>query len=66
MKYIGVYTLMRYLDEVSRDEGQGSQLLKNQKMRTSERTFFKQSHDKYIYRVLMSHYDFWRTCVINL
>ena len=38
---------MRYLDEVSRDEVQGSQLLKNQKMRPKERTFFKQSHDKY-------------------
>ena len=36
---IGVVTLMRYLDEVSRDEVQGSQLLKNQKMRPSERTF---------------------------
>ena len=38
-KTIGVDTLMRYLDEVSRDEVQGSQLLKNQKMRPSERTF---------------------------
>ena len=36
---LGVDTLMRYLDEVSRDEVQGSQLLKNQKMRPSERTF---------------------------
>ena len=55
---IGLDTLMRYLDEVSRDEGQGSQLLKNQKTRPRERTFFKQNHDKYSDEVLMSHYDF--------
>ena len=41
---------MRYLDEVSRDEVQGSQLLKNQKMRPSEEHSYNKVITKYFIR----------------